>query len=76
LELLIAQIKAVEAERNTMLAKTNEANLAPAKTIAVNRARSTEDLAARDGQRAAIEVGLRFGVEPPTVPRVEVLPVA
>src|SRR5262249_31633882 len=31
LELLLAQIKAVEAERNTMLAKTNEANLAPAK---------------------------------------------
>ena len=30
LELLIAQIKAVEAERNTMLAKTNEANPAPA----------------------------------------------
>ena len=33
LELLIAQIKAVEAERNTMLAKTNEANLAPAKML-------------------------------------------
>src|SRR5262252_6603710 len=33
LELLLAQIKAVEAERNTMLAKTNEASLAPAKML-------------------------------------------
>jgi len=33
LELLLAQIKAVEAERDTMLAKTNEANLAPAKML-------------------------------------------
>src|SRR5215510_13049662 len=34
LELLLAQIKAVEAERNTMLAKTNEANLPmPAKML-------------------------------------------
>jgi len=34
---------------------------------AVDRTRSAKSLASRDRERAAVEVRLRFGVEPPTV---------
>src|SRR5215472_15615737 len=37
---------------------------------AVNRARAAEGLAARDGDRAAVEVRFRLGGEPPIVARV------